>query len=234
MFVSKKEWDVTCVTFFETKPVYSSSVFHAEGCLTFEWGGGGVNDTWQRQVAHKRSEQTEDAPRIRLPNMRYCDSFEDYSQLALKGWQSNRYTLIFPMSINHATENGIELRMLFFICSFIHWWFHQWNPIPSVINLTSLPSIFPTFLISVKIFQIIFLLKINKLPRNNVPPLRNKSYFSQSSFERKEKEQISRSPFIRSTRITFLFGSWKLCLVNDCDAKFQGQSVERERERGSP
>lgn len=200
MFVSKKEWDVTCVTFFETKPVYSSSLFHAEGCLTFEWGGGGVNDTWQRQVAHKRSEQTEDAPRIRLPNMRYCDSFEDYSQLALKGWQSNRYTLIFPMSINHATENGIELRMLFFICSFIHWWFHQWNPIPSVINLTSLPSIFPTFLISVKIFQIIFLLKINKLPRNNVPPLRNKSYFSQSSFERRRNKSLDH---LSSDRLSF-------------------------------
>lgn len=36
--LEKRVGGTSRVTFFETKPVYFSSLFHAEGCLTFERG----------------------------------------------------------------------------------------------------------------------------------------------------------------------------------------------------
>lgn len=79
------------------------------------------------------------------------------------------------------------------------------------ILFTLLPSVSNKFFpISDKIFQ------TSSLPRNSVPPLNNKSYFSESPFASinlhkhsrsifKGKEQIPWSPSIQSMRISFLF-----------------------------
>lgn len=76
-----------------------------------------MNDTWQRQVAHKRSEQTEDAPRIRSPKHEILRFFRGLQPACAEKTTEQSVYFNIPLSINHTwkTENKIELlQMLFF------------------------------------------------------------------------------------------------------------------------